>query len=280
MVPFMRLRSFRNARAWLVILSLLGLVVLALPATADAVSTITQGFSTTAKVNLGTIVSLQDNTSDEVLPATTKNVANILGVVIDAGNSLVSLSTGKTQIQVATSGIVQALVSDINGSVSQGDQITASPISGVGMKATDNSRVVGVAQQALNKNDGTEQSYSDSSGKHKVLIGQVPVMVNVSFFYKQPNKTLIPDAVQNIANALAGKPVSPLPILISMGIFVVTLIVVVSIIYSMIRSSIISVGRNPMAQAAIYRDIVQLSVLIMGILAVATISIYLVLKKL
>jgi len=47
----------------------------------------------------------------------------------------------------------------------------------------------------------------------------------------------------------------------------------------MIRSGIISVGRNPMSQSAIYRDIIQLSVLVLGILTVAIISIYVILTR-
>jgi hypothetical protein len=57
------------------------------------------------------------------------------------------------------------------------------------------------------------------------------------------------------------------------------LVVVVSIIYAMIRSSIISVGRNPMSQAAVYRDVLQMSALVVGIIGVATVSIYLVLTR-
>jgi hypothetical protein len=107
----------------------------------------------------------------------------------------------------------------------------------------------------------------------------VPILVNVAYFYKQPEKTLIPSAVQSIANALAGKAVSAVPILICMGIFLITMIVVASIIYSMIRSSIISVGRNPMSQAAVYRNLTQMSALVVGILTVSTAAIYLILKK-
>jgi poly-D-alanine transfer protein DltD len=82
-----------------------------------------------------------------------------------------------------------------------------------------------------------------------------------------------------LANALAGKTVSALPILISLAIFIITIIVVVSIVYAMVRSSIISVGRNPMSQSAIYRDIIQLSALVLAILAVGVISIFLVLTR-
>jgi len=268
-----------NRYVLLILLPLLGLVI---PAAVDAATTISQGFSTSdSKVRLGSVVSLVDNSSDQVVTASSKNVNAILGVVIDSSTTLLSLSSSQSsQIQVATGGVVDTLVTNINGPIAQGDEITASPIDGVGMKATDNARVVGVAQQALNNNDGTQQSYTDSTGKHTTLVGEVPVLVNVSYFYKQPDKTLIPSTIQNLANALAGKNVQPLPILVSVGIFIITLIVVVSIIYSMIRSSIISVGRNPMSQSAIYRDIIQLSVLVLGIIAVAIVAIYMILTRL
>jgi hypothetical protein len=265
----------------MVSLALAALCILAVPATARGITTISQGFSTSDKLSIGSIVSLQKNSSDTVVAANGDNTNSILGVVINDGNSLLSLTSDKAhQIQVATSGIVEVLVSNINGDISQGDEITSSPINGVGMKATSSIKVVGIAQDALTGTHGSTQSYSDKKGqKHSVLLGEVPVLVNVSFYYKQPEKTIIPSAIQNIANALAGKPINPLPVLISMGIFIITLVVVVSIIYSMIRSSIISVGRNPMSQSAIYRDLIQLSALIVGILVVAVVSIYLVLVK-
>jgi hypothetical protein len=256
-------------------------ISVAAPAAVHAISPLTQGFLSSENLSPGSIVVLQKNSSDQVSAATTANVSNILGVVTNSDNSLLTLSNGQSnQIQVATSGIVQVLVSDINGGIATGDQITASPISGVGMKATDNVKVVGIAQGDLVKSKEGAQSYTDKQGKkHPVQIGQIPVLISVSYFYKQPDKTIIPSAIQNVANALAGKKVSSLPILISAAIFLVTLIVVVSIIYSMIHSSIISVGRNPMSQSAIYRDLVQMSALVLVILGVAFLSIYMILTK-
>jgi hypothetical protein len=101
----------------------------------------------------------------------------------------------------------------------------------------------------------------------------------VAYFYKQPDKTIIPQALQNVANALAGKKVNALPILISVGIFFIMLIIVVSIIYSLIHSSIISVGRNPMSQAAVYRNVIQLSGLVIVIIGVSVGAIYMVLTR-
>jgi hypothetical protein len=263
------------------VFGLIGIYMLiSLPAHADTF--ISQSYTSTDSLPLDSIVSLQNNASDQVVAANSQNSDNTLGIVVNADNSSLSLSTSASnQVQVATSGTLQVFVSDINGSIASGDFITASPISGVGMKATGNARVVGIAQSPLNSSDGSKQSYTDKAGqKETVLLGEVPVLVNVSYFYKQPDKTIIPSAVQNIADALAGKNVSAAPVLISAGIFIVTLMVVVSIIYSMIRSSIISVGRNPMSQSAIYRDLIQLSALVLVILVGAFVAIYLVLTKL
>jgi hypothetical protein len=248
----------------------------------QALTTISQGYATTEKLSLGSLVSLQKDTSDHVVAAHTHNVDSLLGVVISSSNSLLSLSGGQdNQVQVATSGTLQVLASTINGPIYRGDHITASPISGVGMKATGNVRIIGTAQGDLTDASGTKQAYKDSEGHEQTtVLGEIPVLVNVSYYFKEPDKTIVPSAIQNIANSLAGKPVSTLPILISAGIFIIMLIVVVSIIYSMIHSSIISVGRNPMSQSAIYRDLIQLSGLVLVILAVGLIAIYMILTRL
>jgi hypothetical protein len=252
-----------------------------MPAYAEALTTISQGYATTEKLPLGTLVSLQKNSSDQVIPASTSNVDNLLGVVINDENSLLSVNNGlPSQVQVATSGTVQVLVTDINGDIKRGDHITASPIAGVGMKATANVRVMGIAEGDLAK-DANKQTYKDKNGKeHTAVIGDVPVLVTVAYYFKEPEKTVIPSAIQNVANALAGRSVGTLPILVSGAIFIVMIIVVVSIIYSMIHSSIISVGRNPLSQSAVYRNLIQLSALVLAIMGVGLGAIYMVLTRL
>lgn len=256
------------------------LLAIALPA--HAVAIISQNYQTSTAIPVGAIVSLKEGTTDTVGQASVSSVDTLIGVTIDAGSAFISLTREPdAEVQVATSGIVQVYASSINGDIVRGDQITASPISGVGMKATDNVRVVGIAQSNLDQNSGSMQKYKDSDGVEKeTLIGQIPVLVNVSYFFKEPERTLVPSAIQNLANALAGKEVSTLPIILAAAIFIIMLIIVVSIIYSMIRSSIISVGRNPLSQSAIYRDLIQLSALVIGILGVGLIAIYLILTRL
>lgn len=246
---------------------------------AGALTTISESYQTEKQIPVGSIVSLLKNSQTQVEPSLTANVDNLLGVVVNPDSSLLNVSTGvNNQTQIATSGTLNVLVSDINGEIKRGDHITASPLKGLGMLANGNVRVVGIAQGEMTSK--REQTLKDAEGNdQKVMIGEVPVLINVAYFFKEPEKSIVPAALQNIANSLAGREVKPLPIIISGAIFIVTLIVVMSIIFSMIRHSIISVGRNPMSQSAVYRDVIQLSALVLGILAVATIAIYMVLTR-
>jgi len=270
-----------NGLAQPIYAAVIALGFLLAPAAAQAASLLSQSYIAKNELPLGSIVSLEKGSTNQVESSTVDNVNYVLGVIVDAGHSQISISSKKgKQVHVATDGTEQVLVSDINGDISVGDSITASPISGVGMKATGNVKVVGVAQDSFPNNTAKQQSYKDEKGQQQsVKIGDVSALINVTYYYKEPEKSLIPSAIQNLANALAGKKVNPLPILISLGIFIVAMVVVVSIVYSMIRSSIISVGRNPMSQAAIYRNVMQLSALVIVILGVAVGSIYMVLTR-
>lgn len=275
-------RGYRRVirRSSLLVLGLSLTLVQLAPVASFATTPIAQSFFTASNLPIGSLVSLQANSTDQVVAANNTNVDNLIGAVINADSAALALaSSSGTQAQVATSGTLSILASDINGPIRKGDHITASQIAGVGMRATANIRVIGIAQGDMTGTTST--GYSDQNGtKHTVNIGQVPVLINVSYFFKEPDKTVIPAAIQSVANAIAGRSVSTLPVVISAAIFLVMLIVVSSIIYSMIHSSIISVGRNPMSQSAIYRDLIQLSALVLGILAVGVIAIYLVLTRL
>lgn len=276
------MRGHRNIRTQLMVsmYSVLVLGCLVLAPVGLALTTLTQGFLSDNSIPTGSIVSLKKDTADQVDPANSSNVDNMVGVAVNSESSLLSVTTGaKQQTQVATSGTLPVIVSDISGKIQRGDHITASPLNGVGMRANNNVRVLGIAQGDMTSL--RDQTYKDSEGnEHTTKLGEVPVLVNVAYYFKEPNKTLIPAAIQSIVNAIAGREVSPLPIIISGAIFVVMIVIVTIIIYSMVRNGIISVGRNPMAQSAIYRNVIQMSALVILILGVGTVSIYLVLSKL
>lgn len=255
------------------------MVALLLATNGYALSPISQGYTAKDSVAIGSLVSLIPESPDSVEAATIDNTNNLLGVVVTENNSSLTLGRGATgEVQIATGGSVTILVSNINGDIREGDSITASPIAGVGMRVSSNSKVIGIAQADMTAT--TEQTIDEEGSQQTVKLGSVPVLINVSYHYQTPEKTIIPAAIQNVANAVAGKAVSPLPIILSAIIFIVMLIVVMIIIFTMIRSSIISVGRNPLSQSAVYRDVIQLSAVVIAIVAAAIAAIYFILRTL
>ena len=256
------------------------LVMLANWVTVTADPLITQGYNIGQSVPIGSIVSIKKGTNNDVVASNLVSSNSLVGVVISNNNAQVSLSTGSNQVQVATNGVSQVLVSNINGSIVAGDEIAASPINGVGMVATQDSEIIGTAQGSFPNATASTETITNSNGSKQIVkIGNIPVLVSVGYYTKQPNKTLIPSELQNIANALAGKQVKTLPIILSVVVFIITLIVVVAIIYSLIHGSIISVGRNPMAQSAVYRNVLQLSALVVGVIAASMFAIFMILTK-
>ena len=258
---------------------LLTLAILS-PVPALALSTyIAESYTSEEALFMSLIVSLKENASDSVVATNTGNVDTMIGVVIDRSDASISVSNGKDkQVQVAKNGTLQVLVSDINGTVEQGDYVTGSPINGVGMRATGSTKVIGIAQNSLT--NGVAQKIKGSDGvEQNVKVGTVTILVSVSGYIEKSENSFIPRPVQEIANTLAGRTVSALPILLSLGVFLVTLIVVTIIIYSMVRNGIISVGRNPLSSSAIYRNVIQLSVLVLGILVGAGVIIYFILTR-
>ena len=110
---------------------------------ARATTTISQGYITESDIAVGSVVSLIKNSTDTVEMASTQTSNNLLGAVINNGSSMLSLNTGaKSQVQVATSGVVPVLVSDCSGAINAGDIITVAPLVGESIKKVFNEESV------------------------------------------------------------------------------------------------------------------------------------------
>ncbi len=164
---------------------LLTLAILS-PVPALALSTyIAESYTSEEALPMSSIVSLKENASDSVVATNTGNVDTMIGVVIDRSDASISVSNGKDkQVQVAKNGTLQVLVSDINGSVEQGDYVTGSPINGVGMRATGSTKVIGIAQNSLT--NGVAQKIKGSDGvEQNVKVGTVTILVSVSGYIEK-----------------------------------------------------------------------------------------------
>jgi hypothetical protein len=272
-------RKFRSA-------SLLGLLIASMvgffgSATVGAESTtaISQGFKTNeTDLATGALVSLTSGSQNSIQLANTDRVNQLIGVIGD--HPLIELSNSDKEAQVVINGTTIALVSDINGDVKTGDKITASPINGIGMKANTSSLIIGTAQAGLNSVSTTSKTVKDKKGQpQSIKIGSVPVQINVTYYVAPEDKNaFLPPFLQSLANAVAGREVSPVRVLISSLVLIFGFVSIAVLLYSSIRSSIISIGRNPLSEGAVRKSLLEVGATSLGILLVMLIAIYLVLS--
>lgn len=258
------------------------LVLLTPQAYAQSGSAIAQGFqANTANLGTGALVSLISTGQPMITSATTTNVKNLVGVM--SNQPLVELSNNsKANAQVVVSGSTQALVSDLNGIVKVGDKITASPVAGIGMKAINSTEIVGIAQADLSSVKTTKQTVARQDGKTvEINVGLVPVAVNVSYYSvpqgQQPLSSLLPPFLEKLANGVSGRQVSPLRVLVSALSLVLGFLAAAIMLYASIRSSIVSIGRNPLARESLRRGFMDVVIAAIGVLVVSIAATYIIL---
>jgi hypothetical protein len=272
-------KTGRTRHWWVGMVTCLSLfLILTVPVSAYAAGAISQGFQTTDKsATTGNLLSYGPKQGFVEL-ATNANVANLAGV--SSTGSLIELSGTGKNVQVVVSGLTQTLVTSANGPIVAGDKITASPFAGVGMKATNPTEIVGVAQASLNSVKTLQETVVDKTGKKETItVGLIPMEVNVAYFASSQSGTsslFVPPFLQSIANAIAGSEVSPLRVLASALTLVLGFTTVSIILYTSIRASITAIGRNPLANTAVRKGLVDVLVMAAGILAVTLVTMYIV----
>jgi len=222
------------------------------------------------------------NDKNVAVPASSGHSYQLLGLVAD--KPLIALNDGSHQAQIVISGTSNALVSSINGTVKAGDKITASPIQGVGMKATDAGQIVGTAQSDLSSKKATSETITDKSGKKQTIeVGLVSLQVSVSYYAGSSSSqsalaSVLPPFLLHIANGISGNTVSPLRVLIALLILVFGFVIVANMLQAAVRSGLIAVGRNPLAKKALRRELIDVCLTGLGILVLVAIVVYIVLK--
>ena len=247
-----------------------------------------QGYAAESPIDTGTIVQLTGKNSNQVKIANQKELQNMFGVAVD--RSLLPFTVTNENVQnetfVAVSGTYNVLVSTQGGAIAKGDYVTLSSVAGVAMKAgtlDDQGTVFGRAQMPFDGKGvilGTTD-LKDTTGKSNgsVKIGAVPVTIDIR---RNPNdkttKADLPELLQRIGKAIAEKEVSPIRIYLSMAITAVSLIAAIAVIYSGVRNSIISIGRNPMSKKSIFRALLEIILTSILILIIGLFAVYLLLR--
>lgn len=245
-----------------------------------------QGYAADRTIDDGTIVQLTGEDSNRVKVSTQSELQNMFGVTVDERQVPIRLSQGELQneVYVAVSGTYNVRVSTQGGPIEPGDYVTLSSISGIAMKAgTEESTVFGRAVGSFDGNGvtlgSTELRDTDGNTISSVRLGSVPVTIDIK---SNPNekstKTLVPEALERIGQAIAEKEVSPIRMYLSLAIAAVSLITALIVLYSGVRSSIISIGRNPMSKKSIFRALLEIILTSVLILIIGLFAVYLLLK--
>lgn len=272
--------TFRRTATW-VALAVALVFVGGVSARVSAVSAeLTQSYTAASKIEPGALVSLDDQEGKTVVIADQANSDRLVGVLVDKNSSTMAINTSENSVQVATSGRVIALVSALNGDIKKGDILSLSPVAGVAAKATAGTRIVGVAQQDFSKSsDGaTMQQIKDKYGKMQdIAFGSLPIIVSVG------SKVGVVETAQRSGifgwfEALAGKSVSTLRLVICAFVSVITLIVLFIIIFSSVQSTIYGVSRNPFAKASIFEAFAKVVVMSLVVATLAMVIIYVILR--
>lgn len=245
-----------------------------------------QGYAADAPLDIGAVVQLSDAGSRHVKIATQSELQKMFGVVVDRNQLPLTLSNDdlENETYVAVSGTYNVLVSTQSGSITAGDYVTLSSINGVAMKAsTEQKTVFGRAAGSFDGKGVTlgSTALKDVDGKSDktVVLGSIPVTIDIR---KNPNekstKVNVPDILERIGQAIAEKQVSPIRIYLSMAITAVSIIAAIAILYSGVRSSVISIGRNPMSKKSIFRALLEIILTSILILIIGLFAVYLLLK--
>jgi hypothetical protein len=242
-----------------------------------AASSVAQGFRAGGSgIVAGALVSLDSGSADSVELSSLTNRVRLVGVV--GKQSLVEFVNGKP-IQVVTTGTTSVLVSDLNGTIKAGDKVTASPISGIGMRATESVMVAGTAQADMDTAKAETRQIAGKNGQEKTVhIGAVPLLVGPAFYQAAGERNrLVPSAFQSLANGVAGHAVSPVRVMVAGLVIVLFFVAVAVLLYSTVRASFVAIGRNPLSRQAVQKSLFEVGVTTFGVLAFTVIIVYLIL---
>lgn len=245
-----------------------------------------QGYAADTPLDNGTIVQLTGSESNRVKIAVQAESQNMFGVTVDPNQLPLTISNGnlENEVFVAVSGTYRVLVSTQGGPIAAGDYVTLSSINGVAMKAsTEEPTVFGRANE-----DFTGESLSLGTTTLKdvhgnptktVSLGLIPVTIDIrSNPNKQSTEVNVPDALKRVGQAIAEKEVNPIRIYLSLAITTVSIITAIIILYSGVRNSVVSIGRNPMSKRSIFRALLEIILTSLLILIVGLFAVYLLLR--
>ena len=253
---------------------------------APVTQSVTEAYGADTPLQKGMIVKLKPGDNKKVVPLDQEHDGDMLGIIVAANDSAVSLSndgTSNRQVYVATTGRYDVLISNQNGPIKIGDYITVSSVDGIGMKAgSEGTIVLGKTNTAFDGTSGSvgSTSLTDTKGKKKnISIGRVSLTITVAHNPLQKNaESTFPGIFQKIGSGVANKPISPARAYLGLALLLISAVVTTAILFSGVRSGIISIGRNPLAKKSIVRGMIQVIITGLIVFIIGLFGVYLLLR--
>jgi hypothetical protein len=246
-----------------------------------AFSNISHAYHEASLIPYGSIVSLDPSRQSYITAINSSSTAAPIGVIVQNNESLLAINSSDTTVQVATSGVASVLVNNVNGNIKIGDQVSISPFSGIGMAAIPGVKIIGVAQNSFSQSStgATAESIEDNTGKtQKIYVGYIKIEISIGNGTSNGLGGNQANFLQKLIKSLTGRTISTVRIIVAMVVTLVALISLVTIVYASIFGTIISVGRNPLARAAIFRTLGAVLIMALVTVSVACVTIYYLLK--
>jgi hypothetical protein len=245
---------------------------------------VTEEYRANQPMAAGMMVSAFPDEEGSVEAAHTANAGRVFGVIVAARDSNIALGgEGGSIVQVATSGTVEVLVSDMNGTIAKGDLLSVSPLAGLAAKAIEEPSAVGTALEDFKgepeESIGTAQVSAKNGRQTTVRIGRIDVQFEVSANPAAGDLIgRLPRILQGLGSTVANKAVSPLRIVVALIILIITLTLSSVLMLGAIRSALTAIGRNPLSRGAVYRGMLQVFGLVGLVIAGGLGTIYLILR--
>jgi hypothetical protein len=240
---------------------------------AVAADNVVEGFSSTQPLQPGEVVAIDKAADRSVKVAPADNANLIYGVVVDPSDAPITLVGQNSQVFVATTGTYPVLVSANGGTIHPGDYISMSNINGIAGKAqVGQALVLGKSQSSF---DGKAAVVSSEGG---VKIGRVYVSIGITKNPIVSTDPTVPAYLRKVANSVANRSVPVIRVYTALVIFAIAMASAIVILWSGVRSSMISLGRNPLSRHAIFSGMYKVLVTGIGVFIIGLAGVYLLLK--
>lgn len=237
---------------------------------------ISKAYTSNQKLLNGEVVSLVNSKTNQVTLSNYNNQTSIVGIVVNENQSLISINSSSSSVQVVTFGEVDVLVNNLNGFINPGDKIALSPINGVGMKANGTSQTIGIAESSFNNSSKfMPEIVKTTTGKTiNTKVGYIKLLIMIG---SSSGNTSLIQGVQNLAQNITGRPVSSTRLIVALVISALGIVSVVTLIYSGVDGTLISFGRNPLAKNNFFKVLRNISIICLLIIVLTFTLVYLIL---